>query len=84
MQRLKTLCDVPGRLPFGLPPQLETLEYAAGPASDVGPIFSFGSRQLEAAAEAVLRLRNLQKLTELRCWPPHLLLGFWSGLPSTM
>jgi hypothetical protein len=65
VQRLKTLRGVGGHLPFGLPPQLETLEYTAEPAA--GSNTPFSSERLAAAAETVARLPKLKQLTVQHC-----------------
>ena len=72
MQRLDTLRGVGGRLPLGLLPQLEILEYNAEPAA--GSISSMGESKtplslehLMAAAEAIVRLPELKQLIVRQC-----------------
>jgi hypothetical protein len=81
LQRLRTLCGVGGRLPFGLPLQLKTLEYAARGAS---PDEMYGTPEMDAAAEVIARLGNLTRLTVRRCVWMDLPLSFVSALPSTL
>jgi hypothetical protein len=80
LQRLKRLCGVGGQLPFGLPPELETLEYTAGPV--VADDKSFGRGHLDAAADAISRLKSLKRLTVGHCSSSHLPLGFVARLPT--
>ena len=68
-----------GRLPFGLPHQLETLEYIARRAA---PHELYGSREEAAAAEVIARLGSLLQLT-VRHWT-YMPLSFVSALPSTL
>jgi hypothetical protein len=79
LQRLRTLRGVGGRLPFGLPHQLETLEYIARAAA---PREFYGSREEAAAAGVIAQLGNLVQLT-VRLWTA-MPLSFISTLPSTL
>jgi hypothetical protein len=81
LQRLRTLRGVGGRLPFGLPPQLETLEYIAQGAAAQD---CYGQTEEAAAAEVIARLGNLVRLTVRRCVWTSLPLSFVSSLPITL
>ena len=81
LQRLRTLRGVGGRLPFGLPPQLETLEYIAQGAAAQD---CYGQTEEAAAAEVIARLGNLVRLTVWRCVWTSLPLSFVSLLPITL
>jgi hypothetical protein len=72
---------------MGLPLHLETLKYAAESADHFYHEFydlDFGIEQVAAAAEAIMNLPNLKRLTVKRCWSAPLLLSFVARLPATV
>ena len=82
LQRLRILHGVGGRLPLGLPPQLEALEHTAEPAAGSEIPFSF--EHLTAAAETILCPPKLKQLTVQHCLKHLLPLAFIHRLPSSL
>ena len=83
LQRLKVLRGVGGQLRFGLPPQLEVLEYTAGSATSTRSV-EFNSIHLDAAAEAICCLPKLSFLRVQHSLTPYLPFSFVSGLPPNL
>lgn len=82
LQRLKILHGVGGRLPLGLPPQLEALVYTAEPAAGSETPFTF--EHLTAAAETILCLPQLKQLTVQHCLGQDLPLALIRRLPHSI
>jgi hypothetical protein len=83
LQVLKTLRGVAGQLPLGLPPQIETLEYSAEPASDDHKLWRINER-LPAAVARIGQLQKLRELTVPRCWGALLPISIVRQLPATV
>ena len=74
---------------MGLPPQLDTLEYAAEPAAGGGTVLGgsytpISLEHLTAAAEAIVRLPELKQLTVQQCLGQDLPLALIRRLPHSI
>lgn len=74
---------------MGLPPQLDTLEYAAEPAAGGVTVIGDGYtpislEHLTAAAEAIVRLPELKQLTVQQCLGQDLPLALIRRLPHSI